>query len=472
MPQIAKCPHCSAPVSISDDTDAATRVNCPSCQGEFIAADTLAAAAVPAGAVADDTPAGQADALGFLQVTTGEVPVEEMTSTDHLAFLQPQSPAPSADAVVPAPESPPSLLADSPSHAMTYRELFGVDPPADDAPGDRPSAMEAFDFEFLRNSSVLPAPGDISDEPDTLISMVLPGAVETPSTEAAAVVIEPPTTPSADVAQGPAASIPAAVDVPSLDTQSVTMLVVEPAPLADLVESSIATTQGSVADTASPGETASAGSEPDTAAAPEAITPQRAFFQFAVAIADPAAVAEPVVAAAEFPATAPEVAMAAVEPTATAPDVAGEASTTVEVSAAEGDEYRIATEAEEAEPDGAYAMDGDEFAGVSSERPGDDAAVTVLPRERLPHRKQKPGSPIRNFVFVVLGGFTGMFVGYSLLCLIFGAEIDALHIYYKEPAGAASRRVHSSAANQDDGRQKSQFELIEERQEAENAKKH
>jgi hypothetical protein len=65
-----------------------------------------------------------------------------------------------------------------------------------------------------------------------------------------------------------------------------------------------------------------------------------------------------------------------------------------------------------------------------------------------------------------------MFVGYSLLCLIFGAEIDALHIYYKEPAGASSRRSHTPAATRDDGRQKSQFELIEERQEAENAKKH
>ena len=43
---------------------------------------------------------------------------------------------------------------------------------------------------------------------------------------------------------------------------------------------------------------------------------------------------------------------------------------------------------------------------------------------------------------LVLGGFCGLFLGYSLLCLIFGAEIDALHIYYKKPAGAVSRRAH------------------------------
>jgi hypothetical protein len=144
------------------------------------------------------------------------------------------------------------------------------------------------------------------------------------------------------------------------------------------------------------------------------------------------------------------------------------AATTVEATPIEDGEYPMAADSEAAEPDGAFDVEGEEFGGLSTAEPRDDTAAIPLPRERLPRRKQKPTHPIRNIVGLVTGGFCGLFLGYSLLCLIFGAEIDALHIYYKEPP--VVRHSRAPSASREDGRPKSPFEILEEQQAAKNAK--
>jgi hypothetical protein len=205
------------------------------------------------------------------------------------------------------------------------------------------------------------------------------------------------------------------------------------------------------------------------------LTPQRSFFQFAMATVDPVAAMEPIVAVADLPAVSPDVALATAESSVAAADLPPPdsedtvaAATTVEAPPTEDGEYPMAAESEVAEPDGAFDVEGEESSGLSTAEPSDDTAAIPLPRERLPRRKQKPGHPIRNIVGLVTGGFCGLFLGYSLLCLIFGAEIDAFHIYYKEPP--AVHRSRAPSATRDDGRLKSPFELLEEQQAAKNAK--
>jgi hypothetical protein len=62
-------------------------------------------------------------------------------------------------------------------------------------------------------------------------------------------------------------------------------------------------------------------------------------------------------------------------------------------------------------------------------------------------RKPAEAHPIRFFVGLVVMGFLGAFIAYSILCLMFGAEADFFHVYHKaqRPAVVKQRRETSSA---------------------------
>ena len=120
-----------------------------------------------------------------------------------------------------------------------------------------------------------------------------------------------------------------------------------------------------------------------------------------MATADLGTAAEPIVAAAESPTMAPEVAEAAAEPSLAsadlpgmAPEVALAAATALETPASEDNEYAMAAESEVAEPDEAFDVGGEEFAGLSAAAPSDETAPIPLPRERCRAGSRNP--PIRS----------------------------------------------------------------------------
>jgi hypothetical protein len=398
--------------------------------------------------------------------------------------------APSGSVESPAAESESHLAGDSPSHADTFRELFGVDPPADDTPCDGPSAVAAFDFDFLTDSGLQSA-ADVANEPDTLSSVVITPAGEAAPADAAAEVVEPQTTesqttPSADDAQVLGVSLVAAEGMQPLDgqpseTEPLTAQIVEPAQPVEGADTAIAPAQVTVTEadpslplpavspTAAAAEGAAVAGVEGVGTVPVTITPQRSFFQFAAAVSDPVASDA---AGAVGMVSGAETLVAMGEPQASVPVDAAPVATTADDPVVEVEQYVFTSDTETEDQEEAIAIDGVGFAAIDSERSSNEATSGPFPRERLSlRRKEKPGHPVRNFVGMVLGAFFGMFLAYSLLCLIFGAEIDFLHVYHKPPEGTMSRDSGDAWATRPVARQKSAFEVIEDQREAGNANK-
>jgi hypothetical protein len=184
--------------------------------------------------------------------------------------------------------------------------------------------------------------------------------------------------------------------------------------------------------------------------APAAVSPQRLFFQFGAEMsATPGSFATPPVPELVMPAAAVSAEVASASPAQTPEELpAGGVPEghSAEEATFEGGAYSVA--AEEDEQVGGFAIDTSGFTALSAESAGGEAAVASYTQQRLAmRRKPAEAHPIRFFVGLVVMGFLGAFIAYSILCLMFGAEADFFHVYQKaqRPAVVKQRRENSSA---------------------------